>query len=302
VLAYIRNASVGVNSNTSAEIRYHAVDMALCKPADAFAPITRMGVALTDDSMDFWTTFGSKLSEEPRRAALAVGEELRDEWGCITVGCFPEALMLHDLENVIRKNGGNVKWVRAIEHLLGCTFKRQSTGVPESAALVRMPLAQISQNVPRDTEKRLPMTDPSNRLGAALTRSGELESLRLDKAEVLKQIVESKDLSRRLTFNDSRAVSHLCWKRTAHRYQNYGNCKILFKHLHKQLLDIGVPHPNKGDWVSVFSNRWELCRKSKTARLALGSNTRIALTSCAMTSYDARCAGYCARRRRTADD
>ena len=229
------------------------------------APVTHaLGVNMSDDTMVFWEKFGTNMKEDKRTAIRLIGEELRDEWGCLVVGCMTEGLWRHDIINVIKKHGGNTQWIGAIEYLLGTAFKRMGTGVPESAALARQPLGTLAQS---QNEERAPATlsatDPANRLGAFLTRTGQLAKVRLEPERVRALIVESKDLSRRLTFNDSKAISHYLWKITALKWNNFGNCVILFKHLQAEMHRIGIPYPNKGDWKSVATNRWEWCRKSR---------------------------------------
>jgi hypothetical protein len=242
--------------------------MALCKPAAALAPITQQGVSLADSSIAFWETFGSAMGPSKREAIQAIGEELRDEWGCITVGCMAETMYVHDLEGVIDRAKGNRKWIPAIEHLLGSKFKRLSTA-PESAALAREPLSSIGlKNIEACTQSRrasYPPTDPEERLGVQLLRAGKLENVCLDKAAILKLCHESQDLSRRLTFNDSCRVSAYLWSTTADSYQNYGNCKKLFQRIHEEMVRIGVPYPNKGDWPGVCANHWETRRKRRAA-------------------------------------
>ena len=78
--------------------------------------------------------FGKEMTTPLRRACASISVAARDEYGCATVGCMAN-LSKDEFFELMDDNGGNRKWRRSVEHLLGAGFNLPAK-VPESAALV----------------------------------------------------------------------------------------------------------------------------------------------------------------------
>ena len=226
--------------------------------ADPGNPLSAHGLVESDPADLFWEFFAGRMKEEYRPAIAAIGEELKDEWGCVTVGLLRNpSLPLHNVETIFTENGGKKGWVTSIQHLLNFKYRPLSGSAPESAHVLT---EMASDNVPRAKKARFAR---EHKLGVYLQSIGQLAGCVIPKEEIEAAIIETAEPRKtRLTFNDSKRVNSAAYKYVAKEYKSVGGCKVLFEHLEKQLRDVMGLAPHRGTWFHTLTNRFESGRRT----------------------------------------
>jgi hypothetical protein len=102
--------------------------MALSTLAGAvpMSELESLGVQLYDPVLSFWRVFGERMNVHcpgAAECALAISKEI-SVYGIITVGGMEE-LEMREMEEAIVEGGGDKKWAKGVQRLLGKSSSRR---------------------------------------------------------------------------------------------------------------------------------------------------------------------------------
>ena len=123
------------------------------------------------------------MTEKFQASCDAICQFIIEEHACVTVGAMGE-LTLDEMETALVIGGGSKKWVRSIEHYIGCTFVDTSKSISMPASAVLVSTARANSCESRGGKMETKFGEKRESLGAKLTRLGTLKQLKLPTADV----------------------------------------------------------------------------------------------------------------------
>jgi hypothetical protein len=245
------------------------------------AALSKHGIDMATDSQVFWDLCAGLMVNDPDKAACtAIGAHLKATYFVLFVECMvrdPEegGLTRSDMLDAIKAGGGNTKWLKQIEALLGHTFKSPESGATQMPA----PVAEPSDCGRKTNSKPSAGADKENEgggakmkkerpktLGEELEGSDKLKHLEVDEDALYAVCEETDDpLRETITKNDTKAVTYYIYNWVRAKYGRTNGGRKLFNHLGKKLKKL-IPryHSQSVKWALKLEYHFEARNRSNS--------------------------------------